>query len=147
MKAPSYFDLFSILHARTLAYKQITGRLNIVNGYAAECVMHSFFAQSGWKRVEGEVGRNGIDGLYYKAKNGRIIEVLVAESKWNKSRLGHSGKNRLLRQMSQEWVLKTLERLKKYRPNEAYSAIERLIRQGQYRARLFRLFPRSHNRI
>lgn len=54
--------------------------------------MHKFYTNSGWIKIEGEVGRNGIDGLYYQKKNGVIREVLVAESKWNKSRLGKSGK-------------------------------------------------------
>ena len=74
---------------------QIQGRLNIINGASAECVMHHFYTNSGWIQIKGEIGRNGIDGLYYKKKNGSIKEILVAESKWNKSRLGRSGKIRL----------------------------------------------------
>ena len=81
---------------------QIQARLNIVN----ECVMHKFYTDTGWTRIEGEVGRNGINGLYFKKKNDVIKEVLVAESKWNKSKLGWSGKNKLVHQMSQEWVLR-----------------------------------------
>jgi len=126
---------------------KIQGRLNIVNGYSAECVMHRFYENSGWKRIEGEVGRNGIDGLYYKKKNGVIREVLVAESKWNKSRLGKSGKNKLIRQMSQAWVLRTLERLQKYKPLPAYPAIKRLVEHDQYRARLFRMFPKGKDKV
>ena len=64
---------------------KIQGRLNIVNGYSSECLMHEFYTSTGWKQIEGEIGRNGIDGLYYKTKNGQIREVLVAESKWNTS--------------------------------------------------------------
>ncbi len=126
---------------------QIQGRLNIVNGYSAECVMHKFYTDTGWTQIEGEVGRNGIDGLYYKKKNGIIKEVLVAESKWNKSKLGKSGKHRLIKQMSQEWVIKTLNRLQKYRPMPEYATIKKLVKYGQYRARLFRMFPRGKDKV
>ena len=53
---------FSILLFSNPTDAQIQGRLNIVNGYASECVMHKFHTDSGWKQIEGEVGRNGIDG-------------------------------------------------------------------------------------
>ena len=126
---------------------QIQGRLNIVNGYAAECVMHKFYTDTGWIQIEGEVGRNGIDGLYFKKKHGTIREVLVAESKWNKARLGKSGKNKLVKQMSKEWVLRTLSRLQKYQPLPEYKIIKKLVLNDQYRARLFRMFPRSQNKV
>ena len=80
-----------------LMKNQIQGRLNIVNGYSTECVKHNFYTSAGWIQIEGEIGRNGIDGLYYKKKNGVIREVLVAESKWSKSKLGRSGINKLTR--------------------------------------------------
>ena len=89
-----------------LSNSVIQGRLNILNGTATECVMHDFYMKTGWIKIEGEVGRSGIDGLYYKMKNGVIREVLVAESKWNTSRLGKSGKNKLVKQMSQAWVIR-----------------------------------------
>ena len=88
-------SLTSIFSNSTLSDGKIQGRLNILNGYATECVMRKFYTNTGWVQIEGEVGRNGIDGLYYKKKNGVIREVLVAESKWNTSRLGRSGKNKL----------------------------------------------------
>lgn len=120
---------------------QIQGRLNIVNGYSAECVMHKFYTDTGWIQIEGEVGRNGIDGLYYKKKNGIIREVLVAESKWNKSKLGWSGENKLVHQMSQEWILGTLNKLQKHKPLPEYSTIRKLVEHDQYRARLFKMSP------
>lgn len=120
---------------------QIQGRLNIVNGYSAECVMHKFYTNTGWIQIEGEVGRNGIDGLYYKKKNGIIREVLVAESKWNKSKLGWSGKNKLVHQMSQEWIVGTLNKLQKHKPLPQYSTIRKLVEHDQYRARLFKMSP------
>lgn len=144
------FIFFSALQAKSPAdfnRKVIQGKLNVVNGYSAECVMHKFYTNSGWIQIEGEVGRNGIDGLYYKRHGDTIKEVLVAESKWNKSELGRSGKHKLIKQMSKEWVIRTLERLQKYRPLPEYTTIKKLVKHGQYRARLFRMFPRSGNRI
>jgi hypothetical protein len=105
------FLSFLTLGIANITPKQVQPKLNHVNGYSAECVMHHFYENTGWNRIEGEVGRNGIDGLYYKKKNGVIREVLVAESKWNKSRLGKSGKNKLIKQMSKAGVLLTLKRL------------------------------------
>jgi len=125
----------------------IQGRLNIINGASAECVMHKFYTNSGWTQVEGEIGRNGIDGLYYKKKNGVIKDVLVAESKWNTSRLGRSGKNKAVKQMSQEWVLRTMNKLVKKMHTNIYTTLRRFIESNQYRARLFRLKPKSHNTI
>jgi hypothetical protein len=138
-----------LLHAKIviLSDSKIQGRLNILNGASAECVMHHFYTDSGWIRIEGEVGRNGIDGLYYKKRNGIIREVLVAESKWNKAVLGRSGKNKLIRQMSKQWVLHTLERLSKYKPLPEYQSIKKLVMHDQYRARLFRLFPRGTEKV
>ena len=97
------FLISSPLFSRDLLISdsKIQGRLNIVNGASSECVMHFFYKNSGWQKIEGEIGRNGIDGLYFKKKNGVIREVLVAESKFNKSRLGRSGKNKAIKQMSQ----------------------------------------------
>jgi len=131
----------------SLSSRQIQARLNIINGASAECVMHKFYTNSGWTQIEGEVGRNGIDGLYYKKCSGVIREVLAAESKWNKSRLGRSGKRKFIKQMSKEWVLRTLKRLQKYRPMPEYAPIKKLVKNDQYRARLFRMFLRSGNRV
>lgn len=143
-----YILFISLLSAdNKLTDNVIQGRLNIVNGYSAECVMHKFYINSGWMKIEGEVGRNGIDGLYYKKKNNIIKEVLVAESKWNKSKLGKSGKNKLVKQMSLDWVLRTLNRLQKYKPLPEYATIREFVKHDQYRARLFRMFPRSNNRV
>lgn len=127
---------------------KIQGRLNIINGASAECVMHKFYTQSSWIQIEGEIGRNGIDGLYYKLnKKDKIKEVLVAESKWNSSRLSKSGKNKTIKQMSQKWVLKTINKLIKKNPNMPYKTLKQFIKQNQYRARLFRLKPTSNNSI
>ena len=120
---------------------QIQARVNIINGTSTECVMHYFYTNSGWTQIKGEIGRNGIDGLYYKKKNNTIKEVLVAESKWNTSRLGYSGKNKVVKQMSQEWVLRTMDKLVKKMETEMYRTLRKLISHDQYRARLFKLKP------
>jgi hypothetical protein len=126
---------------------KIQGRLNIVNGYSSECMMHEFYTSTGWKQIEGEIGRNGIDGLYYKIKNGQIREVLVAEIKWNTSKLGRSGKNKLIKQMSQKWILRTMNKLQRHKPLSEYNTIKRLIENDQYRARLFKVIPKGSNSI
>jgi hypothetical protein len=120
---------------------QIQGRLNIINGASAECVMHYFFEKDNWIKLEGEIGRNGIDGLYYKMNNNTVNEALVGESKWNKARLGKSGKNKVIKQMSQEWILNTIEKLENKYPNPLYGQLKKLIEHNQYRARLFNLKP------
>lgn len=140
--------LFTSLIARDIpSDSKIQGRLNIVNGASAECVMHKFYTNSGWIRIKGEIGRNGIDGLYYKKKNGIIKEVLVSESKWNTSRLSRSGKNKTVKQMSQEWVLRTMDKLIKKMDNKTYHTLREFISHDQYQARLFRLKPKADNTI
>lgn len=143
-----FFLLLSLSWSRDIPRDSlIQGRLNIVNGASSECVMHQFYTQSGWIQVEGEIGRNGIDGLYYKKKNGVVADVLVAESKWNTSRLGKSGKNKTIKQMSQKWVLRTMDKLIKKMPSKTYTTLKRFIQNNQYRARLFRLKPKGNHSI
>lgn len=140
--------LFTSLIARDIpSDNKIQGRLNIINGASAECVMHQFYTNSGWTQIKGGIGRGGIDGLYYKKKNDTIKEVLVSESKWNKSRLGRSGKNKAVKQMSQEWVLRTMNKLVKKNPSMPYNTLKRFILNNQYRARLFKVKPLSNNQI
>ena len=139
--------LFITTSTYAMSKAKIQAKLNHVNGKAAECVMHKFYTNSGWIQIEGEVGRNGIDGLYYKRKHGRIQEVLVAESKWNTGRLGKSGKNKAIKQMSQTWVLRSLNKLVKYKPLPEYNTIKKFIEHNQYRARLFNLKPVGEDSI
>lgn len=126
---------------------KIQARLNIINGASAECVMHYFYTNSGWTKIEGEIGRNGIDGLYYKKQNNTIKEVLVAESKWNSSRLSFRGKEKTVKQMSKEWVLHTMDKLVKKIDNTTYRTIRKLINHNQYRARVFKLKPKANDVI
>ncbi len=130
-----------------LTSSHIQPLLNIINGASTECVMHHFYTNTGWIQIEGEIGRTGIDGLYYKKKNNTIKEVLVAESKWNTSRLGFSGKNKTVKQMSKEWVLRTMDKLVKKMDTKTYKTMRKLISHGQYRARLFKLKPMGDSSI
>ena len=55
-------------------------------------VMDYFFLNSnqklGWQKIEGmSDGRHGIDGLYVKVVNDIVKDVMVAESKWNTSKV------------------------------------------------------------
>ena len=62
--------LLSILTQAEVALtsNQVQARLNIVNGASAECVMPQFYTNNSWTQIKGEIGRNGIGGLYYKVK-------------------------------------------------------------------------------
>ena len=83
-----------------LTKNQIKARKNLINGTSAECMMDSFFLHdNNWQKIEGENGIHGIDGLYIKTSHDNISDVLVAESKWNSSRLA-STKKGTIKQMS-----------------------------------------------
>ena len=135
------FCMLTTTMGEDLSLNQIKARINIVNGASSECVMHHFYTNSGWTQIEGEIGRNGIDGLYYKKKDGTIREVLVAESKWNTSRLGFSGKNKTIKQKTLQEGTRTADKLVKKMDTPTYRTLRKLISHNQYRARLFRLKP------
>jgi hypothetical protein len=75
-----------------------------VFGEASEGLMRDYFEAGGWKVLPGEVGRNGIDGLFVKYDyKGTIIDTLFVESKYGSSQLGKNlvcGGN----QMSKSWL-------------------------------------------
>ncbi len=86
----------------SLTKNQVQARKNLINGTSAECMMDAFFLyNSNWQKIEGENGTHGIDGLYIKTYHDNITDVLVAESKWNTSRLG-STKKGTIKQMSKD---------------------------------------------
>ena len=114
---------------------------NDVIGDATEGMMKDYFTASGWKATEGQIGRQGIDGLFLKYdRSGAIKDVLIAESKYNTSKLGKNLKcgNR---QMSQDWVICKLDDLIKKAEREGrpvvrkkYAQIKRHVQEGNYRA-------------
>ena len=84
--------------------------------------MDEYFKKSGWEKIQGEVGVNGIDGLYVKRdKDGNITNVLMSESKYNTSQLGDTKDGK---QMSKDWIIKKLDNLEKaYPDNQDYSFV------------------------
>jgi hypothetical protein len=120
---------------------QINHRVGSIN----ENIMNKYFQSTGWTKIEGEVGRNGIDGLFIKRKNGVITDVMVVESKYNKSGLQHTNNGK---QMTKQWVSKKIEVLqKKYPNNKDYNAIEKYIENDSYRALLWNLKTSDENLI
>ena len=129
----------SSLH-RELALKYPSlnlAQLNHKVGLINENLMNKYFQSTGWTKIEGEVGRNGIDGLFIKEKNGVIVDVLIVESKYNKSGLQHTQHGK---QMSKQWILKKIETLElKYPKDTNYADIKKYIENDNYRAVIWNL--------
>ena len=120
----------------------VEGRMNLIKGEISENMMDRYFKNSGWSKIEGEVGRNGIDGLYIR-KDGNSIKVMMAESKYNTSKLSETLHGV---QMSPKWITKKLDNLIEAFPdNKDYIAIKKLVENGQYRSRLFQLKETGDN--
>lgn len=153
--------------APNLDYQDIQ-QLNKYNGDVTEGVMKNYFKNSGWTQIEGEIGVNGIDGLFIKRdQNGDIKELLFAESKYNNSQLGYIDKNdhtKKARQMSKDALDKQLRNLIKKVENDIkiatgkekvklesllkdYFIIKNKIEIDDYRARLFNLKPLGDNKF
>ena len=147
-------------------YKNLA-QLNKFNGDVTEGVMSSYFKSSGWAQIEGEIGVNGIDGLFIKRnKSGKIKETLFVESKYNKSQLGHinvKDKSLKSRQMSKRALKKQVNKLIKDKKKQLqkilsqkekkkllkqlsdYKDIQKHINANNYRARLFNITPLGEN--
>ncbi|MFY4805305.1 hypothetical protein [Aliarcobacter butzleri] len=147
-------ETFAINLERSDLHRQIAiknpsvniGRLNKVIGNLNENLMNKYFISSKWTKIEGEVGNNGIDGLFIKRnQDGIIKEVLFVESKYNKSGLI---KTNFGEQMSKEWLLKKVDNLKQKHPNNTdYIAIEKYINNGSYRSLLWNLKVENNHLI
>jgi len=130
-KSPLHITLASKYPTLTLA--QINNKVGAIN----ETLMNKYFKSTGWTKIEGEVGRNGIDGLFIKRKNGVVSDVIIAESKYNKSGLQHTQHGK---QMTNQWIIKKLEVLQaKYPKNLDYKIIEQHVKNDNYRALLWNL--------
>ncbi len=110
--------------------------------------MDTFFLyKNNWQKIEGENGSHGIDGLYIKISQNNITDVLVAESKWNTSRLG-STKKGTIKQMSKSWILDKLKEAKPHNPKiKNFDQISTLVKHNTYRARLFKLKPLDADKL
>ena len=108
-------------------------------GLVNEKIMDKYFKKTGWTKIEGEVGRNGVDGLYIKYdKNGNIKDVMLVEAKYNKSKINKTSDG--AKQMSKEWSIKKIDKLiQKYPNNPEYKIIKQKIITGDYKARLWKM--------
>ena len=136
---------FSDLMRKSQLHVQIANKYPYMNlaqinhkvGSINENIMNKYFQSVGWTKIEGEIGRNGIDGLYIKKKNGIIVDVMVAESKYNKSGLATTKNGK---QMSKEWVQKKITDLQNKYPNDKnYKDIQPFLDNNVYRATLWNL--------
>lgn len=119
-------------HLSPTAVNHKVGELN-------ERVMNAYYTSSGWRQLPGEVGRNGIDGLFVKyRRDGSIRDVLVSESKYNFSPLGNTQHGR---QMSQQWTLRKIDNLYRTTRDPRYLEVRRFVEQGAHRNILWRLMP------
>ena len=123
-----------------LKYPNISQTLLIQKvGQVNEKIMDKYFERTGWKKINGEVGRNGVDGLYVKYdKYGNIKDVMLVEAKYNKSMISKTVDGS--KQMSKEWSIKKLDELIKKHPNNPeYKIIKDRILSNNYRARLWKM--------
>jgi hypothetical protein len=114
-------------------------------GNVSEYVMNKYFTKNGWTKIEGEIGLNGIDGLFVKLdKNGNIKDVLFVESKYNMSKLGTTKAGK---QMSKEWLINNLKKLKNHPNNinnkHIYENLITLVKNDNYRSRLWQFEAKS----
>jgi len=123
------------------------------NGNVAEDFMSKYFKNTGWKQLPGEVGSNGIDGLFVKTKNGVIKDVMFVESKFKSkgiptmkdgeisiSKSGVGTTKDGAKQMSKTWSLKKIDNLiNKGDPKlrEYYKQIRKHVVNGSVRKRYF----------
>jgi len=132
------FLFTNTIFANALTYNQVDAGIKKVNGDTTEYLMNKTFKQNGWKQIQGEVGSNGIDGLYIKKNtNGTVTNVLFGEAKYNNATLGNSlcGK-----QMSKNCLNSQIDNLiKKYPNDNQYVQIKQHLNNGSYRARIFQL--------
>lgn len=138
-KRSSLYRAVALAHPEysdTLA-KQAVGKLS-------ENMMTRFFERTGWSKIEGEVGRQGIDGLFVKrSRNGMVTDVLVVESKYDSSQLNQTKAGM---QMSKSWALEKIRTLQSKYPNDRqYSQIEDYLQKDMYRSRLWQMVVKENN--
>lgn len=114
-------------------------QLKLEAGKIAEDLMDKNFKNSGWVKLEGEVGRNGFDGLYVKLdKSENIKKVMIVESKYGNARLKRTVDGAT--QMSKKWSIKKVDALIKKYPNDPkYKQIKEHILKEHAKYRIYRL--------
>ena len=125
---------------KKLAYKYPYEKLQFFlkkAGNINERVMSDFYTRSGWNRLEGEIGVNGIDGLFVKVKNGIVRDVLIVEGKFNTSQLGNTKNGK---QMSKTWIKNHINRLTQEYPDKSeYRQIKKFIDSDAYRGIIWKM--------
>lgn len=118
-------------------------KLNHMKGEIAERMMDAYLGQN-WKKIEGEIGRNGIDGLYFKEdKDKGVVSVLICESKYGTSKLGDTQNGK---QMSKEWILDRLDKLiKQYPDDKRYPQIREIVSRDMHKSRIFHMDVKNGN--
>jgi len=131
-------------------------KAGLYNGAITENYINEFMKSNGARQINAEVGRNGIDGLFYKKVNGKM-QVYTIESKYNNSQLGDTQNGK---QMTKEWKLAKINEkeksLNKQLKNTTLSKNEinkinkeknllqqarKIINTGKDRALLFKMKP------
>jgi hypothetical protein len=139
--------LYADVIPQNLSSTEVDARLNKVNGDSSEYVMNKLLKKNGWKQIHGEIGNNGIDGLFVKYDQyGNVKEIMVAESKFGSSQIGtnkYGTPDKNIKQMSKKALLHQIDNLIKNTPHDEnpvkYKQIQKLIEHENYRARLFNL--------
>lgn len=136
IKIASTSPLHNLVFIRSAPLSLTTA--NKLVGNVNEALMHKSFIRAGWKKINGEIGVNGIDGLYVKKnKSGVITDVLIAESKYNKSGLNKTANGK---QMSKVWIKSHIEKLQaKYPDNKDYQSVKRFVDNDSYRSLVWNL--------
>jgi hypothetical protein len=114
-------------------------QLKLKAGSVAENLMDKNFNKSGWVKLEGEVGRNGFDGLYVILdKRDNVIKSMIVESKYGDAVLKSTVDGSL--QMSKQWSLKKVDALLKKYPNDhKYKQVREHILKDSSKYRIYRL--------
>jgi len=142
-------------YADTFVSDETTHLLNEVtkkhfNGAVTESFVNGFFKSNGFSKIDAEVGRTGIDGLFIKRHEGKIVNVSVVESKFNSSPLGMTKKDG--KQMSKQWILKKIQQKQESLQRQvmtkntkkqlkSLTEIKKIVQNNKHNSLLFNITP------
>ena len=66
-------------------------KANLYNGAISEHISTSLYKQNGYTKINVEVGRNGVDGLFVKKKTDGSLDVIFSEVKHGDGKLAGKG--------------------------------------------------------